>query len=221
MGGSNAGGSAQGGAAGDGELAGAAGEPVSVAGSGALGGGGATAQGGGGNATSGGGAGAGGTAGMSSTGASGSAGAAGTGGCSSVPWFPDGDGDGFGRSSGEVMACAPPSNGAWVKQGGDCNDDNAAVFPMNPDFYGQGYTTSGNTLSFDYDCSGTEEIDPGAKGAAPQCNGLSCSGSGFQATSRSGSGVNDLCGSTKLVTCTGSLLNCSASVTDVDGAPCH
>lgn len=160
-------------------------------------------------------AGAGGEAGMSS------AGAAGTGGCAVVSWFPDGDKDGYGRSSGEVKACEPPSGGVWVKRGGDCNDDSDQVFPNNPAFYREGYTTSGNTLSFDYDCSNKEEIDPGALGAAPQCGVLSCSGSGFQDTGRTGSGVNGLCGSKKLVTCTPPALTCSGVVTDVDGAPCH
>ena len=56
-----------------------------------------------------------------------------------MAWFPDGDGDGFGRSSGKVRACTPPTNGAWVNVGRDCDDDNKLVYPMAPTSSDKGY----------------------------------------------------------------------------------
>jgi hypothetical protein len=156
----------------------------------------------------------------------GAIGDAGAGGCVQT-WFPDGDGDGYGRSSGSVVSCDAPTNGAWVLLGGDCDDDNQLVFPKNPNFYSDGYTTAGNVLSFDYDCSGIEVEDPSARGAAPVCNNiLSCptgaDNAGFQGTGRTGSGVNALCGSKTLVTCVNANLTCSPVTSMVTtGAPCH
>jgi hypothetical protein len=219
--GSNSGGA--GASSGGGSEAGAIDEPAGEAGVGGVAG---TSTGGVSNA---------GTGGSNTTGGTlGSAGAAGgddqsggMGGCTAVSWFPDGDGDGYGRSSGVVVACDAPTNGTWVLQGGDCNDDNNAVFPHNPGFYSDGYITAGNVTSFDYDCSSMEEEDPTARGAAPDCSGLlSCptgaDKSGFQSTGRTGSGVNPLCGSKNLVMCTGSAVKCSALVSVVtSGVPCH
>jgi hypothetical protein len=188
-----------------------------MAGATELGGGGASDAGAGGELESAGSAGAG------DGGDTGSAGAAGA--CNAVPWFPDGDGDHFGRSSGQVVACDPPTSGVWVAKGGDCDDDNPAVFPTEVTPEPQGYTTSSSVLSFDYNCSGIEEADPTAKGLAPNCPALgylNCAGVGFQGTDRSGPGVNPVCGSKTLVTCTKSALNCIAVLTTVsEGVRCH
>ena len=43
-------------------------------------------------------------------------------------WYPDGDGDGFGRDRGATETCDGPPPGA-VDRGGDCDDDNADVYP--------------------------------------------------------------------------------------------
>jgi hypothetical protein len=169
-------------------------------------------------------AGSGGTLGSSGsigTGEAGDIGAAGS--CDAVAWFPDGDGDGYGRSSGQVISCTPPTNGAWVRLGGDCDDDNKAVSPKETDYESSSYTLASSATSFDYDCSGVEEPDPTQLGAAPACSSiLSCTGSGFAPTTRSGPGVNPLCGSTSKVTCTQVSLSCTAVVTQVsDGYRCH
>ena len=122
-----------------------------------------------------------GTAGSSDT--AGNAGNAGD--CTAVAWFPDADGDGFGRASGQVLSCDPPAVGKWVTKAGDCDDDNKAVFPKESDFEASGYTATSTGLSFDYDCSNQEETDPSQLGAAPACGGLSllsCAGSGFAST---------------------------------------
>lgn len=163
---------------------------------------------------------AGGGAGGADTGAAGSAGD-----CSAVAWFPDADGDGFGRASGQVLSCDRPTTGKWATKAGDCDDDNNAVFPKEPDFEPSGYTATSNGLSFDYDCSNQEESDPTQLGAAPACASLgilNCTGSGFANTTRTGPGVNPLCGSKSLVTCTKKDLSCVGVTTlTTDGVRCR
>jgi hypothetical protein len=68
-----------------------------------------------------------------------------------------------------------------------------------------------------------EESDPSQLGAAPACNNiLNCTGSGFANTARTSPGINPLCGSKSLVTCTKMGLNCVAVTTVVsDGVRCH
>ncbi len=171
-------------------------------------------------------AGAGGTAGAA--GAAGAAGELGSGGeagaCTESAWYPDGDGDGFGRSTTHVLACNAPEPGTWSHAGGDCNDDDDAVFPKEPDFQAAGYPVGSGT-SFDYDCSGKEEADPSQLGAAPTCASLSvlnCSGSGFAATGRTGDGVNPICGSKTILKCAQSGLSCAAVSSQVqDGVRCR
>ena len=46
-------------------------------------------------------------------------------GCTVVPWFADGDGDGYG-SGDAVMSCDPPQG--TVAEGNDCNDGDSAVW---------------------------------------------------------------------------------------------
>ncbi len=46
---------------------------------------------------------------------------------SDMPWYPDSDGDGFGRSDSPLTGCAPPSG--YVRDMTDCDDSNAAAFP--------------------------------------------------------------------------------------------
>jgi hypothetical protein len=166
---------------------------------------------------------AGGGVGGTDTAAAGSAGAAGE--CSAVAWFPDADGDGFGRASGQVLSCDPPAVGKWAAKAGDCDDDNNAVFLKEPDFEASSYTATSNGLSFDYDCSNKEESDPTQLGAAPACASmgiLNCVGSGFANTARTGPGVNPLCGSKSLVTCMKSNLSCVGVTTmTTEGVRCR
>lgn len=145
------------------------------------------------------------------------------GGCNASAWYPDNDGDLYGRSSGKLLSCEAPTTGKWVTAPGDCNDDNQLVFPAAPAYMATSFTPPQGGSSFDYDCSGVEEEDPTQLGPAPACNNaLACSGAGFQPTSRTGTGVNPLCGSTTLVTCKKSGLTCTAVVTQVtDGVRCR
>ena len=44
-----------------------------------------------------------------------------------APWYPDGDGDGFGDDGGMTLACDPVEG--WVEDGDDCDDGDATVNP--------------------------------------------------------------------------------------------
>lgn len=138
-------------------------------------------------------------------------------------WYPDNDQDQYGRSSGAVVSCSAPADGHWATIGGDCNDDEGDVHPNATQGQDQPYQTSGGTTSFDYDCSGQEEGNPNQEGAAPACGVISlCSGSGFVKTSRTGTGVNPLCGSTTKATCVLNGLLCASAFTTVStGYLCH
>ena len=161
-------------------------------------------------------AGSGGTLGDAGAGGAGDAGA-----CTASQWFADADGDDYGRTTAQVEACAAPAVGKWVLLGGDCNDDDALVSPKQTDFKSVGYAVTAG-VSFDYDCSGQEQADPTALGAAPVCNLLACSGSGFAGTGRTGVGVNPLCGSKTLVTCVQDGLTCKALKSQVsEGVRCR
>jgi hypothetical protein len=63
------------------------------------------------------------------------------------PWYPDSDGDGYGREPGSV-ACSPPAG--HVAQAGDCDDTSAAVHPGAPE----------RCNAEDDDCDG--QVDEGA-----------------------------------------------------------
>ncbi len=58
------------------------------------------------------------------------------------PWFTDSDGDGYGADSSLLETCEPPAG--MVAQGGDCNDENDAVYPGSP----------GQVDGLDSDCDG-------------------------------------------------------------------
>jgi len=48
-----------------------------------------------------------------------------------VPWYTDGDGDGFGDINSEVLACYDP--GGMIPDGGDCDDANVDIGPNMPE----------------------------------------------------------------------------------------
>lgn len=151
-------------------------------------------------------------------GAAGGGGAAGSGGgCEPVPWYPDRDADGYGALDGVVDACDAPGE-AWSSRAGDCHDGNSAVHPDQAAYFDGPYRGAAGE-SFDYDCDGRESGDPTQLGASPGCSGLAlanCSGQGFVPTTRTGVGVNALCGSRALEQCVPELLICGGRTSLLD-----
>lgn len=130
---------------------------------------------------------------------------------SSVLWYQDADGDGYGNSDSTMFTCpAPP--GAWVLVGGDCDDAYATVHPGQNKYFGAPYQRADNTDSFDYDCSGTEEPNPDLVPDPQNCGLLSlllCNGaSGYETNNRAGPGINPWCGSTIVRACVPSAAVC-------------
>lgn len=48
-------------------------------------------------------------------------------------YYPDNDGDGYGRTSGVVQSCNPVLPAGYALQGGDCNDNNPNIHPGRPE----------------------------------------------------------------------------------------
>ena len=85
--------------------------------------------------------------------------------CTPIPFFLDGDGDGYGGTTSTV-GCVPPDAGTWVTVGGDCDDSNVTVNPGQAAYFATGYVPTGKTsVSFDYDCDG-QETESGAPAKA-------------------------------------------------------
>jgi hypothetical protein len=122
-------------------------------------------------------------------------------------FFPDDDGDGWGRTADGVRTCKKrPRHGQWSFAGGDCADSEPRANPAQRIYFPEPYTNDLEELSFDYDCNGYEDSDPRQPGGAPNCGVLSvteCWGSGYIAGDRPGGkeGVNVLCGSRSIFTC--------------------
>jgi hypothetical protein len=135
-------------------------------------------------------------------------------------FYPDSDMDTFGRSTGTVVACTPPTTGTWATVGGDCDDDDGTVFPKEPTYFAKPHSTSGGNHSYDYDCSGAEEGDPSQPIAAKSCTqviSLGCTGTGYVAT---GMTPNPLCGSTSFSTCKAAGLGCAATSSQATAYRC-
>jgi hypothetical protein len=146
-------------------------------------------------------------------------------------YYRDKDGDGVGDSADQQTGCRPPSSSKWVLIGGDCRDDMADVKPIIPGdpnppvFSGSGYadTTKPQGISFDYDCSGTEEADPSnTYGIEPDCSLIGCAGVGYVAVNptRTGTGINGYCGSVSVKRCKG-LAVCSTTLEDATPFRCR
>lgn len=71
-------------------------------------------------------------------------------------WWPDKDGDGYGADGLEVVAACPPELEGWINtRGGDCHDDNDAVYPGAPELCD----------GVDNDCDGKiDDDDPDVQG---------------------------------------------------------
>jgi hypothetical protein len=136
-------------------------------------------------------------------------------------YYRDADGDGFGRADIERLFCVSPGKG-WAERDGDCDDDDANVFPGQTRYFPASYSAAGRE-SFDYDCSGAEDPDPSAEALAPNCPTLAlllCAGAGFASTGRMGAGVDPTCGSATRITCSG-VLACVATTSTVSPKGCR
>jgi hypothetical protein len=126
-------------------------------------------------------------------------------GCVPLDLYRDVDGDSYGDTAQHAFGCIREG---WVEAFGDCRDDIFEVHPNQTDTFGTGYPDPGKAegISFDYDCLGgeTADINNSPNAGEPNCQGLSlalCTGRGYQSTTRSGDGVNPLCGSDTLINC--------------------
>jgi MYXO-CTERM domain-containing protein len=73
------------------------------------------------------------------------------------PWWPDGDGDGFGdEATAPVEDCLAPDG--WVSNGDDCDDGDPDVNPRAPDLAADGV---------DDDCDGRDGPPPGTTTTSP------------------------------------------------------
>jgi hypothetical protein len=134
-------------------------------------------------------------------------------------WYVDADQDGYGSSTmAPISSCIPPP-GHFTKVGDDCDDSNDMVHPQltaaEIQYFAKPYQTPGGTDSFDYDCSGKEDGDPGQTKAASSCPALtlgSCGGSGYRPVSTGNRvAANAYCGSTTYRTCVNTAgVTCSA-----------
>jgi hypothetical protein len=116
-----------------------------------------------------------------------------------VPYYADGDGDGYGAGTMAGSACIPPQ-GASAKSG-DCLDSNANVNPGQTSYFATGYTNASGALSYDYNCSGGEEEAQGLThgSCAP------CAVGYVQAGTRVVQNADPYCGSVTYITgCGGS-----------------
>ncbi len=149
----------------------------------------------------------------------------------------DADGDGFGDPvvvEKQAGGCAT----GWVTDATDCFDGSADVHPGQSAFFEKGYT-KGGVVSFDYDCSGSEEEASPKRPRAgkPYCEWVGTVNGGcleresgyLPATPvRQGTNINKYCGSTsyEAARCAGVLgLSCNTVVaTDITLRPaiqCH
>jgi hypothetical protein len=110
-------------------------------------------------------------------------------------FFLDGDGDGVGGATTQ-MACTPPGAN-WVTTGGDCHDGNPQVHPGQTAYFATSYTTTSGVESYDYDCNGAEQEEGTPAHFVGGCGAL-CDNFGYivKSPTRSGTGVNNYCGST-------------------------
>ncbi len=80
-------------------------------------------------------------------------------------WYVDADGDGYGSQTAYEDACPAPSNGSYAPVGTDCDDNDAAIHPGQPEICNDG---------IDNDCDGRMYEVPAGVIAEPLVTG--CSG---------------------------------------------
>lgn len=134
-------------------------------------------------------------------------------------YYLDTDADGFGRDDTQAPGCELPKG--WATQGGDCADDVSSAFPGQTAFFAEGYAVGSGT-SFDFDCDGGESGDTSQADVAPDCSDdVGCDAEGYLETSRSGAGVNPICGSDQLRSCSIQLIQCVDDVSTAEPKRCR
>jgi hypothetical protein len=145
------------------------------------------------------------------------AGAAATGGACATTYYRDADNDTWG---GVEARCAGGSG--WVTRTGDCNDANADVHPDQTATFDKPYTATSGVSSFDYNCDGTETTSGGVQISTGACVtaglGNSCTGDGYLPVDpvRTGTNLNQVCGSMRYLVCARSQQTCIGA-TSTDG----
>jgi hypothetical protein len=121
-------------------------------------------------------------------------------------FFLDEDGDRRGGPTTQ-LACAPPAPN-WVTTGGDCHDGNPQVFPGQTAYFATSYTNLAGMPSFDYDCNGAEQEEGEPVHFVGGC-GAACDNFGYLIVSptRSGTGIDNYCGSVTMRECIDNNLN--------------
>lgn len=136
-----------------------------------------------------------------------------TGGTCSTTYYRDADGDSWG---GPETSCTNATG--WVARTGDCNDSNALVFPNQTLSFTEAYIAADGTLRFDYDCDGVESTASGKQISTGDCQtssaGNACTGDGYLPVepSRTGTQLNQTCGSTRYLVCARSQLVCIGAI---------
>jgi hypothetical protein len=166
-----------------------------------------------------------GTGGGSKGGASSGGGNGAGGTCQPQKWCRDRDGDGHGNPNESQLACTSPG-GEWKAACDDCHDGNASVHP-GADCHDGAYALADGTLSFDYDCDGSEsECGTFVKARAAGCGvvgPLNCAGGGYLPNpNRTATGQqNAYCGSTSYRNCVSVGLPCVAQTATKTVVVCH
>jgi len=144
--------------------------------------------------------------------ATGGASTAAAGSCA-VTYYRDADGDTWGAGESSCTGGA-----GWVTRTGDCKDDDANVFPEQTTTFAVPYVAGNGTQSFDYNCDGSETIAGGTQLSTGACEtaglGNACSGDGYLPVEpvRTGSNLNQLCGSMRYLVCARSQQVCIGAV---------
>jgi hypothetical protein len=137
--------------------------------------------------------------------------------------YVDTDRDGFGdvKKPSQLGCPGIPLDG-YANVAGDCHDENPEVFPGQTRYFPPAYPVPGTGLkSWDWDCSGVETEQPGVvhfSGCTPDCTGQ---GIGPSGSGRTGPGVNDYCGSTRLFRCSKLEASCVVSEGIAPVNPCR
>lgn len=135
-----------------------------------------------------------------------------------VTYYRDADGDTWGTGDPSCTGGA-----GWVTRTGDCNDANADVFPEQTTTFAVSYVATNGTQSFDYNCDGAETIAGGTQVSSGTCEtaglGNACSGDGYLPAepARTGTNLNQLCGSMRYLVCARSQQTCIGAVSS-DGS---